>query len=481
MKDTFKQAADTLLAANGIELDQLGQVFATIAQKGVDDADLYFQVSRSEGWALEEGIVKSGSFSIDQGVGVRAVSGDKSAFAYSDDISMTALDHAAQAVKSIGATGDKGQVGFSFKNSHDFQRRYGKINPIGSIDDVEKVALLHRLEKLARDMDPRVIQVMASVAGSHDTILVAQLNGHTAADIRPLVRVSIQVIVEENGRREQGSAGGGGRYDFHYFTDDLLHQYAQQAVSQAITNLGAIAAPAGVMPVVLSSGWAGILLHEAIGHGLEGDFNRKKTSAFSDKLGQRVAIDDVTVVDDGTIENRRGSLNIDDEGTPTEKTVLIENGYLKNYMQDKMNARLMNMKPTGNGRRESYASQPLPRMTNTYMLNGKRDPKEIIESVEKGIYAVNFSGGQVDITNGKFVFVMSEAYLIENGKITQPVTDATLIGNGLDVLTKISMVGNDLALDTGVGTCGKEGQSVPVGVGQPTLRVDGLTVGGSGS
>ena len=480
MKNTFKQASDTLLDANEVTKAQVEEILQAIGQKGVDDADIYFQLSRSEGWALEEGIVKSGHFNIDQGVGVRAVSGDKSAFAYSDDISAVSLKTAADAVKSIGASGQTAEVNVSLENGADFNRRYGIIDSISSVDDAHKIALLHRLEEIAQKLDPRVIQVMASIACTHDTILVARLDGHMAGDIRPLVRMSIQVIVEENGRREQGSAGGGCRGDFHYFTEDLLQGYAREAVHQAITNLRAIPGPAGVMPVVLSSGWAGILLHEAIGHGLEGDFNRKKTSAFSDKIGERVAIDEVTIVDDGTLANRRGSLNIDDEGTQAQCNVLIENGHLKNYMQDRMNARLMGMQPTGNGRRESYACQPYPRMTNTYMLNGTRDPKEIIESVDHGIYACNFSGGQVDITNGKFVFVTSEAYLIENGQITQPIQNATLIGNGLDVLTKISMVGNDLALDTGVGTCGKEGQSVPVGVGQPTLRVDGLTVGGMG-
>ena len=478
MKNTFKQASETLLDANEITKGQIEKILQRISEREVDDADIYFQLSRSEGWALEEGIVKSGHFNIDQGVGVRAVSGDKSAFAYSDDISMTSLKSAADAVKSIGAMGYNAQVNVSLAATFDFERRYGMMDPISAVDDAHKIALLYRLESIARKLDPRVIQVMASIACTHDTILVARMDGHMAADVRPLVRMSIQVIVEENGRREQGSAGGGHRGDFHYFTDDILQDYAKKAVSQAVTNLQAVPGPAGVIPVVLSSGWAGILLHEAIGHGLEGDFNRKKTSAFSDKIGERVAIDEVTIVDDGTLLNRRGSLNVDDEGTQAQCNVLIENGHLRNYMQDRMNAKLMGMQPTGNGRRESYACQPYPRMTNTYMLNGTRNPAEIIESVDYGIYAYNFSGGQVDITNGKFVFVTSEAYLIENGKITKPIHNATLIGNGLDVLTKISMVGNDLTLDTGVGTCGKEGQSVPVGVGQPTLRVDGLTVGG---
>ena len=477
MKKTMTQATQTLLEDNGITQEQIAQLFSVVAQKGVDDADLYFQLSRSEGWGLEEGIVKAGSFSIDQGVGVRAVSGDKSAFAYSDEISFDALNTAAKAVQSIGSTGQTQVANISMKQ--DGNRRYGTIDPVSSMEDAEKIMLLHKLEEMAKKIDPRIVQVMVSIACSHDTVLIARLDGQLSADIRPLVRVSIQVIAEENGRREQGNAGGGGRYDYRYFTDDILKEYAHQAVSQALTNLQAVDAPAGVMSVVLSSGWAGVLLHEAIGHGLEGDFNRKRTSAFTDKIGHRVAIDEVTIVDDGTLENRRGSLNIDDEGTPAQCNVLIENGHVKNYLQDRMNARLMGMAPTGNGRRESYACLPYPRMTNTYMLNGKRDPGEIIESVSYGIYAANFDGGQVDITNGKFVFATSEAYLIENGKITQPVHNATIIGNGLEVLTQISMVGNDLALDPGVGSCGKEGQTVPVGVGQPTLRVEGLTVGGS--
>ncbi|MBS1144779.1 MAG: tldD [Proteobacteria bacterium] len=438
----------------------------------------YFQYSRSEAWSLDEGIVKSGSFNIDQGVGVRAISGEKTAFAYSDDISLRALGDAANAVRAIGTAGQNSNFGQFFRSTVG-QSLYVPHDPIASLPAEAKVKLLERLEGFARALDPRVLQVMASLAGEYEVVLVAGSDGRLAADIRPLVRCSISVIIEENGKREQGSSGGGGRFDFGYFDDEVLQRYAKEAVHQAVTNLHAIPAPAGQMTVVLGSGWPGILLHEAVGHGLEGDFNRKGSSAFSGRIGQRVAAKGVTVIDDGTIADRRGSLNIDDEGNPTQRNVLIEDGILKGYIQDSLNARLMGVAPTGNGRRESFAHLPIPRMTNTMMLAGQHDPAEILASVKKGIYAANFGGGQVDITSGKFVFSMSEAYLIEDGKVTTPIKGATLIGNGPDALTRVSMIGNDLKLDPGVGTCGKDGQSVPVGVGQPTLRIDGLTVGGT--
>lgn len=478
----FYTIADScLLAPYDIDEAGLQQVFGQILAHQIDYADLYFQYSRSEGWALEEGIVKSGSFNIDQGVGVRAVTGDKTAFAYSDDISMPALASAAQATRAIASQGDMHSVQVMGKNEvHSKQKLYLPQDPINSLKDEDKVALLEKLENYARALDKRVIQVMASLAGEYEVVLVARSDGLLAADVRPLVRLSLQVIAEQNGRREQGVAGGGGRFDYTYFSDAVLREYATKAVHQAVINLDAKSAPAGTMTVVLSNGWPGILLHEAIGHGLEGDFNRKGSSAFSGRIGERVAAAGVTVVDDGTIAQRRGSLNIDDEGNPTQCTMLIENGILKGYLQDSLNARLMNQPLTGNGRRESFAHIPMPRMTNTYMLNGDKDPKEIIASVKHGLYAVNFGGGQVDITSGKFVFSAAEAYMIEDGKITYPVKGATLIGNGPDVLTRVSMIGNDMSLDPGVGTCGKEGQSVPVGVGQPTLRIDGLTVGGTG-
>ncbi len=456
---------------------ELEAVFGKLMKHRLDYADLYFQYQRSEAWSLEEGIVKSGSFDIEQGVGVRAISGEKTAFAYSDDISLDALVSAATATRAIADAGGRNKVAIEKRKPG--LKLYRADDPLDSLDDTAKVELLERLEGLARAEDPRVSQVMAHIAGSWEVVMVARSDGHMAADVRPLVRVSITVIMEDNGRREQGSAGGGGRYDYGYFSDERLLEYARAAVHQARVNLGADPAPAGTMPVVLGSGWPGILLHEAIGHGLEGDFNRKGSSAFSGRMGQQVASKGVTVVDDGTIPDRRGSLSIDDEGNPTERTVLIEDGILTGYMQDMMNARLMGMAPTGNGRRESFAHLPMPRMTNTYMLNGDKDPQEIIKSVKKGLYAVNFGGGQVDITSGKFVFSTAEAYLIENGKVTRPVKGATLIGNGPDALTQVRMIGNDMALDPGVGTCGKEGQSVPVGVGQPTLRIDGLTVGGT--
>ncbi|MBK7363705.1 MAG: metalloprotease TldD [Nitrosomonas sp.] len=480
-KEHFSIAERCLLTPFRLDTHQLDQVFGEILSHHIDYADLYFQHSRTEGWVLEEGIVKSGSFNIDQGVGVRALSGEKTAFAYSDDISISALLSAAKATRAIANQGNSSSTRIITHNNDHHPLLYLPHDPIASITDNEKVQLLEKLEKYARALDNRIIQVLASLSGEYEVIMVIRSDGKLVADVRPLVRVSLQVIAEENGRREQGVAGGGGRFDYSYFTNEILSNYAQQAVHQAIINLSAKPAPAGTMTVVLGSGWPGILLHEAIGHGLEGDFNRKGSSAFSNRIGERVAADGVTVVDDGTLINRRGSLTVDDEGNPAQNTVLIENGVLRGYLQDSLNARLMKQPLTGNGRRESFAHIPMPRMTNTYMLNGDKAPEEIIASVKQGLYAANFGGGQVDITSGKFVFSAAEAYMIENGKITYPVKGATLIGNGPDVLTRVSMIGNDLSLDPGVGTCGKEGQSVPVGVGQPTLRIDGLTIGGTGN
>ena len=473
----FHTAQSFLLAPHDLAADKLAGVFGSLLTHRLDYADLYFQYSRSEGWSLEEGIVKSGSFNIDQGVGVRAISGEKTAFAYSDEISLPALQDAARATRAIARSGGNKRPVAAHRGTG--LQLYRPSDPLASLADADKVKLLEKLEGICRGLDPRVAQVMATLAAEYEVVLVARSDGMLAADVRPLVRLSLQVIAEQNGRREQGSSGGGGRCDYAYFTDERLHEYAKKAVDQALTNLESRPAPAGTMTVVLGPGWPGVLLHEAIGHGLEGDFNRKGSSAFSGRIGQKVAARGVTVVDDGTLPERRGSLNIDDEGHPTRCNTLIEDGVLRGYMQDSLNARLMGVPVTGNGRRESFAHVVMPRMTNTYMLNGDKDPREIIASVKRGLYAVNFGGGQVDITNGKFVFSASEAYVIEDGKITYPVKGATLIGNGPDALTRVSMIGNDLALDSGVGTCGKEGQSVPVGVGQPTLRIDGLTVGGT--
>ncbi|AZN35850.1 metalloprotease TldD [Iodobacter ciconiae] len=475
----LETARQTLLTPFNLDDAKLDQVFGQMLTHDIDYADLYFQYSRSEAWSLDEGIVKSGSFNIDTGVGVRAVSGEKTAFAYSDDISLNALTQAAAATRAIGRQGGHNTVALGRDIvGHSL---YQPVDPLASLDELAKVALLEKLERTARSLDKRVVQVMASLASEFEVVYVARHDGHRAADVRPLCRLSIQVIVEENGLREQGSAGGGGRFAYGYFDDAVVLDYAKKAVDQAVLNLHARPAPAGEMTVVLGSGWPGILLHEAIGHGLEGDFNRKGSSAFSGKIGQQVAAKGVTVVDDGTILDRRGSLNIDDEGNPTQRTVLIEDGILKGYLQDSLNARLMNMPLTGNGRRESFAHLPMPRMTNTLMLGGSAEPEEIIGSIKRGLYAANFGGGQVDITSGKFVFSAAEAWWVEDGKLMYPVKGATLIGNGPDVLTRVSMIGNDMALDPGVGTCGKEGQSVPVGVGQPTLRIDGgLTVGGTG-
>jgi TldD protein len=468
-----------LLEPTGIALDDLDRVFARLLGPGIDAADLYFQHSRHESWALEDGIVKEGAHSIEQGVGVRAMAGDKTGFAYSDAIVLPALLEAARNARAIARNGGAGGGQVQLCEGT-VRALYPPVDPVETLDAESKVGLLREIDAYARSLDPRVSQVMVSLSGVLDTVLVAASDGTLAGDVRPLVRFNVQVIAEQGGRREQGYAGGGGRYAYGRLLDERLpRRLAREAVRQALVNLEAEEAPAGSMTVVLGPGWPGVLLHEAIGHGLEGDFNRKGTSAFSGRLGERVAAKGVTVVDDGTLPDRRGSLNVDDEGTPTACTTLIEDGILRGYMQDRMNARLMGMAPTGNGRRESFAHLPMPRMTNTYMRNGNHDPAEIIASVKKGLYAVNFGGGQVDITSGKFVFSASEAYLIENGRVGRPVKGATLIGSGPEVLTRVTMVGNDLRLDEGVGTCGKEGQSVPVGVGQPTLRVDGLTVGGT--
>ena len=472
-------AKSLLLTPFGLDEGHLSRALAEIKAHQVDEADLYFQYTRAEGWSLEEGIVKTGSFSIDQGVGVRAVSGEKTAFAYSDDISEASLLDAARTVRAIAAASGQARAKVPGKSVAKSRTLYAGLDPIATLDSSAKVELLGKVEKLARAKDPRIIQVMAGLASEYDVVLVARADGTLAADVRPLVRLSVTVIAEHQGRREAGSGGGGGRFGLAYFSDEQITQYVNEAVHAALTNLDARPAPAGEMTVVLGPGWPGILLHEAIGHGLEGDFNRKGSSAFSGRIGQRVAAKGVTVLDDGTITDRRGSLNVDDEGNTSQKTVLIEDGILKGYIQDSMNARLMGVAPTGNGRRESYAHVPMPRMTNTYMLGGDKDPKEIVASIKKGLYAVNFGGGQVDITSGKFVFSASEAYWVENGKIQYPVKGATLVGNGPDALTRVSLIGNDMQLDSGVGTCGKEGQSVPVGVGQPTLRIDGLTVGGT--
>jgi len=453
-------------------------VLGQILTHDIDSADIYFQTSRYESWVLEDGIVKDGSYNIEQGVGVRAISGEKTGFAYSDEIILPALTQAAVTARAIARQGQQQQVQAWQRGG--VPRLYSADDPLASLTAQDKVQLLQQLDSQARKIDPRVKQVFVSLSGSYEVMLVAATDGTLAADVRPMVRLNVSVIAEHNGRREQGSCGGGGRVSYDYFMHDgRTDHYVQEAVRQALVNLEAVDAPAGGMPVILGPGWPGVLLHEAVGHGLEGDFNRKASSVFSNRIGEQVAAKGCTVVDNGTMPGRRGSLNVDDEGVATQENILIENGILKGYMQDKHNAHLMGVKPTGNGRRESYAHLPMPRMTNTYMLAGEYDPQEIIASVDKGIYAVNFGGGQVDITSGKFVFSASEAYLIENGKVTAPVKGATLIGNGPEVMQKISMVGNDLQLDLGVGVCGKEGQSVPVGVGQPTLRIDELTVGGT--
>ncbi|MBS9430053.1 metalloprotease TldD [Photorhabdus akhurstii] len=474
--------SEHLLAANKLSHQDLFSVLGQMTERWLDYADLYFQSSYHESWVLEDRIIKDGSYNIDQGVGVRAISGEKTGFAYADQITLNALQQSAQAARSIVHENGNGKV-HTFGEVA-YSPLYAAIDPLQSFSREEKIALLQRVDQVARAEDPRVQEVNASLTGIYERVLVAATDGTLAADIRPLIRLSVTVLVEDNGKREHGSSGGGGRYGYEYFLEVVsgqirAEQFAREAVRMALVNLSAVAAPAGTMPVVLGAGWPGVLLHEAVGHGLEGDFNRRGTSVFSGQIGEKVASELCTVVDDGTIKGRRGSLTIDDEGVPGQYNVLIENGILKGYMQDKMNARLMGVAPTGNGRRESYAHLPMPRMTNTYLLAGHSTPEEIIGSVQNGLYAPNFGGGQVDITSGKFVFSTSEAYLIENGKITKPVKGATLIGSGIEAMQQISMVGNDLDLDKGVGVCGKEGQSVPVGVGQPTLKLDNLTVGGT--
>jgi TldD protein len=478
MSQSIAIARETLLDAPGLGESQLEQVMNRLLSRQVDAADIYFQYGRLESWVLEDGIIKEGTHSIEQGAGLRAISGEKTGFAYTDDLALARLLDAAGAARAIAQAGQ--HKSHSLLQGATPPQLYAPINPLDSLTAAQKIELMRQADAAARAADPRITQVIVSLVAAHDIVLVMDSDGTLSGDVRPLVRMNVQVIAEQEGRREQGSAGGGARQSLGYFVEeDRAVGYAREAVRQALVNLEAVAAPAGMMPVVLGPGWPGVLLHEAVGHGLEGDFNRKGTSAFSGRIGEQVASPLCTVVDDGTLPGRRGSLTVDDEGTPSANNILIEKGVLKGYMQDKMNARLTGVAPTGNGRRESYAHLPMPRMTNTYMLPGEHDPEEIIASVERGIYAVNFGGGQVDITSGKFVFSANEAYLIENGKVTKPVKGATLIGNGPEVMTRISMVGNDLKLDSGVGTCGKEGQSVPVGVGQPTLRVDQLTVGGT--
>lgn len=478
MSNSLEIAKQHLLESSGMGVNDLQKTLDQLMHHDIDDADLYFESSHAESWMLEDGIVREGTHNIDQGVGVRAISGEKTGFAYSDEIVLPALSNAATAARAIARSGGDGQLQAWKKQQPPVL--YSVADPLVSISAKEKADLLQKIDSEARKKDPRIKQVMVGLTGLHTTVLIAASDGTYTADIRPLVRLNVNVIVEQNGRLEKGGSGGGGRFGYEYFLKNNMYStYIDEAVEQALINLEAVAAPAGTMTVVLGPGWPGILLHEAIGHGLEGDFNRKKTSAFSGRIGERVATPEVTVVDDGTIADRRGSLNIDDEGTQTQCTTLIERGVLRTYMQDKHNAKLMGMEPTGNGRRESYAHLPMPRMTNTYMLGGDHSPEEIIASVNKGIYAAQFGGGQVDITNGKFVFSASQAYLIENGKITSPIKGATIIGNGPDVLTRVSMVGNDMQLDSGIGTCGKDGQSVPVGVGQPTIRINEITVGGT--
>lgn len=477
--ERFKIAQDLLLTPFDLDPSKLQNTFSLMKERHIDDADLYFQYSCMQSWGLEEGIVKSGSFHINQGVGVRAIAGEKTAFAYSDDISLLALNDAAKTVRSIAAHAQNKKIQVSPPNIRQGLHLFPAINPIHTLGNPEKVSLLENIEHMARTKDPRIVQVMANLASEYEVVFIARLDGTLAADVRPLVRLSITVIAEQNGRKEVGNSGGGGRFGLAYFTDEQLKEYVESAVNTALTNLESRPAPAGTMDVVLGAGWPGVLIHEAVGHGLEGDFNRKESSAFTGKIGERVAAKGVTILDDGTIPDRRGSLNIDDEGNLTQRNVLIEDGILKGYLHDSLNARLMGTHSTGNARRESYASIPLPRMTNTFMTNGNKEPEEIIASLKKGLYATNFGGGQVDITSGKFVFSASEAFWVENGKIQYPVKGATIIGNGPDALQRISMIGNDMRLDTGVGNCGKEGQSVPVGVGQPTLRIDQLTVGGT--
>ncbi len=478
MSDALQLAEQQLLAPGGLSHTDLEKVLQHLMGPAVDDGDLYFQNTRHEAWSLEDSLVRSGTFAVEQGVGIRAISGEKTGFAYVDEIIMPSLMQASTAARAIARQGAQGTVQAWRRQNP--QALYLPDDPMPTLSAEQKVDLLRQIDTYTRSLDPRIKQVMVSLAATHETVLIASADGSLAADVRPLVRLNVSVIAEQGGSREQGSDGGGGRFDYLQLTQDNAWQrFADEATRQALVNLEADASPAGSMTVVLGTGWPGVLLHEAVGHGLEGDFNRKGTSAFTGRMGEKVAAEGVTIVDDGTLPERRGSLSVDDEGTPTEQTVLIENGTLVSYMQDKLNARLMNTKATGNGRRESFTHLPMPRMTNTFMLPGDYDPQEIIASVDKGLYAVNFAGGQVDITSGKFVFSASEAYLIEHGKVTRPVRGATLIGNGPAVMQRVSMVGNDLKLDAGVGVCGKDGQSVPVGVGQPTLRIESLTVGGT--
>jgi len=478
MNDSLSIARETLLAPAQIDEHHLREVMERLAGHGVDAADLFFQYSRLESWVLDDGIVKEGNFSLERGAGLRAIHGEKTGFAYTEELNLENLLEAAGSARAIARAGQSGSIAVGSPGTLD--PLYPPANPIESLPDEAKIELLHRLDATARAEDPRVKQVTVSLVAAHEVILVLDDEGRLAADVRPLVRCNVQVIAEQKGRREQGSAGGGARTTLDFFLEEeRALGYAREAVRQALVNLEAVETPAGPMTVVLGPGWPGILLHEAVGHGLEGDFNRKGLSAFSGRIGEPVASPLCTVVDDGSLPGRRGSLTVDDEGTPTGETVLIEKGILRGYMQDRFNARLMGVAPTGNGRRESYAHLPMPRMTNTYLLGGDHDPEEILRSVKKGLYAVNFAGGQVDITSGKFVFSLSEAYLVEDGRVGAPVKGATLIGNGPEVMTRVSMVGNDLRLDPGVGTCGKDGQSVPVGVGQPTLKVDEITVGGT--
>lgn len=485
----LNQVSESLLAPSGLELSHLSKVLDHFANRQIDYADLYFQLSQDESWSLEDSIIKEGGFYIDRGFGVRAVSGEKTGFAYADQIGLSQLEQCATAARSI--TNASGQLSVkSFKQTNAI-KRYASVNPLDTLSREQKVELLHLVDKVARAEDPRVIQVNAGLSAVYEEMLVAATDGTLATDIRPLVRLSVSVLVEENGKRERGSAGAGGRFGLNWFfepqvvngemTGDTRAVYlAKEAVRMALVNLGAMPAPAGTMPIVLGAGWPGILLHEAVGHGLEGDFNRKESSLFTGKIGELVTSPLCTIVDDGTVPDMRGSITVDDEGIPSQRNVLIENGILKGYIQDKLNARLMGVAPTGNGRRESYAHLPMPRMTNTYLTEGSHSFEEMIESVDYGIYAPHFSGGQVDITSGKFVFSTAEAYLIEKGKITKPVTGATLIGSGIDAMQQVSMVGKKMELDPGIGTCGKEGQSVPVGVGQPTVKLDKITIGGRG-
>ena len=474
----FAIAESRLLLPTGLDVGALERAFGTLLGPGIDFGDLYFQHSRRESWSMEDGIVKDGAHSIEQGVGVRAISGEKTGFAYSDDLDAAALIASAQSARAIARDGR--EHGAQALQRHDGGRLYPALDPVDAIGNDAKVAALRRVDALLRALDPRVQQVIVGLSGGVDTVLVARSDGVLAGDVRPLVRMNVQVIVEQDGRRESGYAGFGGRYSYEdLLADGKPETFAREALRQALVNLDAIDAPAGVMPVVLGAGWPGVLLHEAVGHGLEGDFNRKGTSTYAGRIGQRVAARGVTIVDDGTLDGRRGSLNIDDEGTPTNCTTLIEDGVLVGYMQDTLNARLMGMAPTGNGRRESFAHLVMPRMTNTYMRAGTHDPEEMIRSVKRGLYAVNFGGGQVDITSGKYVFSATEAYMIEDGRVTTPVKGATLIGNGPETMQKVAMIGHDMALDDGVGVCGKDGQSVPVGVGQPSLLISELTVGGT--